>query len=207
MARGLHPQATPDYVATAALDYDAGMSLGETAQKHRVSESTLRKYFKREGVELRKYVRPKGGLSVDASQVLNCLEGLALDSTILVEIVLRKAMNECRRQARKIVAKYTGHLQQGIRIKITGSTATIYAFTKWGGIKRDYAKVVHEKHKTGGKFIEKPILQMAAGGYLKILTEAVRARLAGGQTFKNWTVDLESGEEVITRPGRKRKKA
>lgn len=127
---------------------------------------------------------------IDTSQVTAGLRALAEKTPIILDPLMRSLAMAVRHRARKLAPVESGHLRQGIRYeKLSYGKYVVYAFTKWGGVRREYAVTVHEalqyRHKpgTGAKFIEIPIEAIAQSEAGKLIADELLKRMASGSKF------------------------
>lgn len=144
---------------------------------------------------------------VDASQVINTISQIGRQLPLIVDKLLNELAKAIRSEARQVVPKDTGHLRQSIRYKkMSDGSYSIYAYTRWGDVSRDYAVIVHEdmkaQHAAGksAKFIERPLLRFAGGPMAGYIAQELLRRLALNQSLAGaWKVvnDLEDDNEIM----------
>jgi hypothetical protein len=119
------------------------------------------------------------------------LKDIAERTPLIIDPLMRALAMAVRHRARQIVPVESGHLRQGIRYqRLSYGRYVVYAFTKWGDVKREYAMVVHEalqyRHAggKGAKYIEIPIEAIADTEAGKLIAEELLKRMKDGASFK-----------------------
>lgn len=132
---------------------------------------------------------------IDASEVKGNISSIIQSFPQITDALLLNIAKALRSDARRIVPMDTGHLKQSIRYtRNQDGSYTIYAFTRWGSVTRNYAVYVHESlatHHTSGqaKYIERPLLKIAAGPMAEMIAQELLKRMAENTNFKGaWKI-------------------